>query len=317
MATYDPDKPFKPSTPEDAQAEKEIMDKLEKFYNWTRKGIDSSGNQYLTPEGHPYTGYIRQGVDPLLYKPGSIASSPLAAPRFQEGNQRSQINLQPTQSNLPLYNAGMQPSGSAADTSGLKVHSTALNGTPEPSAYQTITPAMREINANVPEPSTSQTITPAMHEINANVPEPSTSQTILPSDHVINANVPEASADQSIALPNQNLNLTELHPSAHATITPHRVNNGMPKAPGIVLRPDANPRTYRPGMHAAEPMVTEQPDAHHYRENSKLGGVAGSVSNLFGRLGDSGKHIAQGHVGKQYDQRRTSILPGQGNVRLK
>jgi hypothetical protein len=312
----DPKQPYNPNSRE-SQADQNNGDRISKFLAKQVTPEYKPGSIAATPMTPAVASATNDSLHPLgqfdqqpsfsggNYALGSTGLGPVQgtspAPAFQEGNQGKPINLQPVQSNLPLYNAGMQPpvpAAPAAPSSGLSISSPMLNGLTAPaSASQTITPANHVMNANVPVPSASQTITPANHVMNANVPAPSASQTITPANHI--------------------LNLKTLHPSASATITPQNgISNGMPVAPGIVKNA-VNPHTYRPGMHAATPMGTEQPDARHYRENSKLGGVAGSVSNLFGRLGDSGKHLAQGHVGQQYDQRRTSMLPGQGNVRLK
>jgi len=289
----DPKQPYNPNSRE-SQADQNNGDRISKFLAKQVTPEYKPGSIAATPMTPAFASATNDSLHPLgqfdqqpsfsggNYALGGTGLGPIQgtspAPAFQEGNQGKPINLQPVQSNLPLYNAGMQPTAPTAPASGLSVSSPILNGLTAP-------------------PSTSQTITPANNVINANVPAPSASQTITPANKILDP--------------------ATLHPSASATITPQNgISNGMPVAPGIVKNA-VNPHTYRPGMHAATPMGTEQPDARHYRENSKLGGVAGSVSNLFGRLGDSGKHLAQGQLGQQYDQRRTSMLPGQGNVRLK
>jgi hypothetical protein len=134
---------------------------------------------------NPYTGTSIQSQQ--AYVPGSVASSSMLPPSsdfqyrnpflpmnsgvgpvagYESEGQGRVINLQPTQSNLPLPDAGMQPyaapvSNPSTPPSSLQISSPVVNGLTEPpSASQTIAPSNRILNLTPPTATAHSTISP-------------------------------------------------------------------------------------------------------------------------------------------------------------
>lgn len=112
-----------------------------------------------------------------------------------------------------------------------------------------------------------------------------------PSTTVTPQQAAPATVPQTVAKP-QAVVKSQSKPKAN---TPLKNVNFKPQTPNPVLKPSViKPNTV---------------------QNSRLGGPLGTVSNVFGRIGDTMQNAAKGRLGKGDQLRQTSLLPWQNKRR--
>jgi hypothetical protein len=161
--------------------------------------------------------------------------------------------------------------------------STDTNNGPIPTPTPAVTPA-GSVNNDLPAPVPSPVPSPV--SVPSTAPSPAPIQT---TPQVVD-NKPSVAQDQVAKQQPAN------KPKTQQKVNPLKQVNFKPQVPNPVLKPTS-----------VKPKAVVQ--------NSRLGGPLGTVSNVFGRLGDTMQNAASGRLGKGDQLRQTSLLPGQNKRR--
>jgi hypothetical protein len=197
------------------------------------------------------------------------------------------------------YAKTLAPMAEAADSE-LRSIADRLRGTQKELSEQTKTPSTEQVDVPPVDTSTAVQAPSVSAPIKPNAPMPQVPGPSMPPQvpkPSIPAPVPK-SAPQPVMQPTRSANSV---PVAKTTYTPRSTYNAS-------STPQARPSLLQ---------QTSPTQNSNIVQNSKYRGIAGTVSNAFGRMGDSIQNASRGRLGSGDQRRETSFLPTQTSTKAR